>query len=257
MFHGKFLQFLFRFDSDSKRRDDKTVALKSLIRKLLRRFTWLLGGSVVFVLMVILLFRFVNPPTSAFMLAYLVADTTSELQQKWVRLSDMSPWMPLAVVASEDQRFPEHHGVDFAAIRKAVSEHKKGQGLRGASTITQQTAKNLFLWNSRSFVRKGLEAGLAIAIDALWPKRRILEVYLNIAEFGRGIYGVEAASRRYFGISASQLSQTQAARLAAVLPNPKVLSAAQPSDYVWGRVAWIRGQMDQLSGLQYLRGLDE
>jgi monofunctional biosynthetic peptidoglycan transglycosylase len=98
---------------------------------------------------------------------------------------------------------------------------------------------------------------LAIAIDALWPKRRILEVYLNIAEFGRGVYGVEAASRRYFGIPASQLSQTQAARLAAVLPNPKVLSAAQPSAYVWGRVAWIRGQMEQLSGLRYLRELDD
>lgn len=257
MFHGKFLRFLFRFDSDLKLRDDKTVAPKSLIRSLPRRLAWFIAGCVLFVLLVILLFRFVNPPTSAFMLAYLVTDTNPELQQKWVTLSDISPWMPLAVVASEDQRFPEHHGVDFAAIRKAVSEHKKGQGLRGASTITQQTAKNLFLWNGRSFVRKALEAGLAIAIDALWPKRRILEVYLNIAEFGRGVYGVEAASRRYFGIPASQLSQTQAARLAAVLPNPKVLSAAQPSAYVWGRVTWIRGQMEQLSGLRYLRGLDD
>ena len=233
------------------------MALKSLIRILLRYFTWFIAWCGLFVLLVLLLFRFVNPPTSAFMLAYLVTDTNSELQHEWVTLSDISPWMPLAVVASEDQRFPEHHGVDFAAIRKAVSEHKKGQGLRGASTITQQTAKNLFLWNGRSFVRKALEAGLAIAIDALWPKRRILEVYLNIAEFGRGVYGVQAASKRYFGISASQLSQTQAARLAAVLPNPKVLSAAQPSAYVWGRVAWIRGQMEQLSGLRYLRDLEE
>jgi monofunctional biosynthetic peptidoglycan transglycosylase len=257
VFHGKFLQFLFRFDSDPKQREDKIVARQSLIRKLLRRLTGFLAGCVLFVLLVILLFRFVNPPTSAFVLAYLVTDTNPELQQKWVALSDISPWMPLAVVASEDQRFPEHHGVDFAAIRQAVLEHKRGQGLRGASTITQQTAKNLFLWNGRSFVRKALEAGLAIAIDALWPKRRILEVYLNIAEFGRGVYGVEAASRRYFGIPASQLSQTQAARLAAVLPNPKVLSAAQPSAYVWGRIAWIRGQMEQLSGLQYLRGLDD
>jgi monofunctional biosynthetic peptidoglycan transglycosylase len=233
------------------------VALKSLIRKLLLRFTWLLGGSLVFVLAVILLFRFVNPPTSAFMLTYMVTGNGPELQHKWVALPAISPWMPLAVIASEDQRFPDHHGVDFAAIRKAVSEHKKGQGLRGASTITQQTAKNLFLWNSRSFVRKGLEAGLAIAIDALWPKYRILEVYLNIAEFGRGIYGVEAASQRHFGIPASQLSRTQAARLAAVLPNPIALSAAQPSDYVWGRVAWIQGQMSQLSGLRYLSFLEE
>ena len=248
---------MYRLDSDPRLRDDKTVARQSLMRKLLRRFTWLLAGCVLFVLMVILVFRFVNPPTSAFMLAYLVTDSSPELQHKWVPLSAISPWMPLAVVASEDQRFPEHHGVDFAAIRKAVSESKNGQGLRGASTITQQTAKNLFLWNGRSFVRKALDASLAIAIDALWPKRRILEVYLNIAEFGRGIYGVEAASRRYFGISASQLSQTQAARLAAVLPNPKVLNATQSSAHVKDRVTWIRGQMDQLSGLRYLQGLED
>ncbi len=228
-----------------------------MMRKLLSRFTWLLSGCVVFVLLVIFLFRFVNPPTSAFILAYLMTDSDPELQQSWVALSAISPWMPLAVVASEDQRFPEHYGVDFAAIRKAVSERKKGQGIRGASTITQQTAKNLFLWNGRSFVRKALEAGLAVAIDALWPKRRILEVYLNIAEFGRGIYGVEAASQRHFGISASQLSQSQAARLAAVLPNPKVLNAAQPSAYVLDRVIWIRSQMNQLSGLRYLHGLED
>ena len=227
-----------------------------MMRKLLRRFTWLISGCVLFVLLVIILFRFVNPPTSAFMLAYLVTDSDPELQHTWVALPDISPWMSLAVVASEDQRFPEHYGVDFAAIRKALSERRNGQGLRGASTITQQTAKNLFLWNGRSFVRKALEAGLAIAIDALWPKRRILEVYLNIAEFGRGIYGVEAASQRYFGIPASQLSQLQAARLAAVLPNPKVFNAAQPSAYILDRVSWIRGQMNQLSGLRYLRKLE-
>lgn len=205
--------------------------------------------------LLIVLFRFVNPPTSAFMLGHVFSGSSHELRQEWVRLEDISPWMPLAVVASEDQRFPYHQGVDFGAIRKALAEYRAGQGLRGASTITQQTAKNLFLWNGRSFLRKALEAGLALGIDALWPKRRILEVYLNVAEFGHGIYGVGAASRIFFGIPASQLSQTQAARLAAVLPNPKVLSAASPSSYVWERVTWIRGQMAQLSGLHYLRGL--
>ncbi len=231
------------------------MARQSLIRKFLGMFAWTLAGLLLLVVAMLVLFRFANPPTSAFMLGHLLSGSSYGLRQEWVSLDDISPWMPLAVVASEDQRFPHHHGVDFDAIRKALLEYRAGQGLRGASTITQQTAKNLFLWNGRSFVRKALEAGLALGIDALWPKRRIIEVYLNIAEFGHGVYGVEAASRINFGVPASQLSQGEAARLAAVLPNPKLLSAASPSAYVWERVAWIRGQMAQLSGLRYLQGL--
>ena len=226
-----------------------------MIQKSLRALAWLLVGFLLLIIALIVLLRFVNPPTSTFMLGHLFSGSSHELRHEWVSLDEISPWVPLAVVASEDQRFPYHQGVDFSAIRKALAEYRAGQGLRGASTITQQTAKNLFLWNGRSFVRKSLEAGLALGIDAIWPKRRIMEVYLNIAEFGHGIYGVEAASWAFFGIPASRLSQTQAARLAAVLPNPKVLSAASPSSYVWERVAWIRGQMAQLSGLHYLRGL--
>lgn len=231
------------------------MAGQSITKKLLRGTVWALITLLVLLLSVLLFLRYVNPPTSAFMISYSLANPHKEVQQQWVRFSDISPWMPLAVVASEDQRFPDHWGVDFSAIRKALAEYHKGQGLRGASTITQQTAKNLFLWNGRSFVRKALEAGLALAVDGLWSKQRILEVYLNIAEFGPGIYGVEEASRAYFGISASQLSAGQAARLAAVLPNPNVLSVGSPSPYVRDRVFWIRGQMDQLSGLQYLQGL--
>lgn len=228
---------------------------KSLIQKFLNTLAWTLVGALLLILAVISLFRFVNPPTSSFMLGYRLAEPGQALHQEWVGLSDISPWLPLAVVASEDQRFPHHWGVDFSAIRKALAEYTAGEGLRGASTITQQTAKNLFLWNGRSFVRKALEAGLALGIDSLWPKKRILEVYLNIAEFGPGIYGVESASQLYFGIPASRLSRVQAARLASVLPNPKVLSAMNPSPYVWDRVAWIQGQMSQLSGLNYLRGV--
>ncbi|AOY86915.1 monofunctional biosynthetic peptidoglycan transglycosylase [Marinobacter salinus] len=231
------------------------MARKSLIRKFLDTVAWTLVVTLLMILAVIVLFRFVNPPTSSFMLGYQLAAPRQALHQEWVDLEDISPWMPLAVVASEDQRFPHHWGVDFNAIRKALAEYKAGQGLRGASTITQQTAKNLFLWNGRSFVRKALEAGLALGLDLLWSKRRILEVYLNIAEFGPGVYGVGAASRLYFGVPASRLSPVQAARLAAVLPNPKVLSAVDPSPYVWDRVVWIQGQMSQLSGLNYLRGL--
>lgn len=226
-----------------------------MVTRFFRAAAWVFLTLVLVFVSLLLLFRYVNPPTSAFIVSYSIANPDQEVRQQWVSYSDISPWMSLAVVASEDQRFPDHWGVDFAAIRKALAEYHAGEGLRGASTITQQTAKNLFLWNGRSFVRKAMEAGLALAVDGLWPKRRVLEVYLNIAEFGPGIYGVEAASRVYFGIPARQLSAQQAARLAAVLPNPKVLSVNSPSPYVRDRVFWIRGQMDQLSGLQYLKGL--
>ncbi len=231
------------------------MAKTSLVRTSVRWLALTFAGLIALLFVLILLLRFVNPPTSAFMLAYQVGSAPQSIRHEWVPMTEISPWMPLAVVASEDQRFPHHLGVDFEAIRKAVSEYKAGEGLRGASTITQQTAKNLFLWNGRSFVRKAIEAGLAVAIDGLWPKQRVLEVYLNIAEFGPGIYGVEAASQAYFGIPARFLSENQAARLAAVLPNPNVLSVTSPTTYVQERVDWIRGQMDQLSGLRYLEGL--
>ncbi|OZB19755.1 MAG: monofunctional biosynthetic peptidoglycan transglycosylase [Marinobacter sp. 34-60-7] len=225
------------------------------IGKIVRWLALMTAAILMLLLLIILLFRFVNPPTSTFMLGYQLGGEARPLSHEWVPISDISPWMPLAVVASEDQRFPEHWGVDFKAIRQALSEYRAGEGLRGASTITQQTAKNLFLWNDRSFVRKAIEAGLALTLDLLWPKERILEVYLNIAEFGPGIYGVEAASQAYFGIPARQLSAWQSARLAAVLPNPRALSVTRPSEYVQDRVFWIREQMNQLSGLAYLRDL--
>lgn len=228
------------------------MAKASFTRKLLRLVFWAVAAALALVLSIILLFRFVDPPTSAFMLGYQVSDELQPLQHDWVPLSEISEWMALAVIASEDQRFPEHHGVDFKAVREAVSEYQAGEGLRGASTITQQTAKNLFLWNDRSFVRKAIEAGLALVIDAIWPKQRILEVYLNIAEFGPGIYGVQAASRAYYRVPAGVLSPLQAAHLAAVLPNPKVLSVLSPTPYVQERVAWIEGQMARLSRAGYL-----
>lgn len=230
------------------------MAGKSRTKKLL---TWLASGCFAVLLLVfgiLLLFRFVNPPTSAFMLAYQWQHSDAPLRHAWVDAERISPWVALAVIASEDQRFPHHWGVDVDAIQQALEDYRSGDGLRGASTITQQTAKNLFLWNGRSFVRKALEAGLALGLELVWSKQRILEVYLNIAEFGPGIYGVEAASQHYFGIPANRLSAHQSARLAAVLPNPKVLSVANPSAYVAGRVGWIQGQMRQLDGLDYLQG---
>ena len=155
----------------------------------------------------------------------------------------------LAVIAAEDQKFPEHWGFDVAAIEKALDHNERHENrVRGASTLSQQTVKNLFLWDGRSWVRKGLEAGLTLGVETVWSKKRILTVYLNIAEFGDGVFGVEAASQRYFGKPASRLTMSEAALLAAVLPNPLRFKASTPSGYVRSRQAWIMRQMRQLGG---------
>jgi monofunctional biosynthetic peptidoglycan transglycosylase len=196
--------------------------------------------------------RFVPPPTSAFMLQH-----PGPVRQRWIPWSEISPHVGVAVVAAEDQKFPYHHGFDFASISSALSggEDRRLRSLRGASTITQQVAKNLFLWPGRSWVRKGLEAWLTLWIEALWPKRRILEVYLNVAQFGPGIFGVGAAATAYFGISPARLGPDQAARLAAVLPDPRRLRVLDPGPYAQERVEWIRAQVAMLGGPAYLRNL--
>lgn len=203
---------------------------------------------VVLSVVAVLPLRWIDPPTTAFMLA----DEHDPIRQRWVAWDDIAESLPLAVIASEDQRFFEHSGIDVASIRKSVEESRRGQGLRGASTITQQVAKNLYLWRGRSFVRKGIEAYLALLVDVAWPKQRILEVYLNIAEFGPGIYGVGAACEAYFGKAASATNDAEAALLAAVLPNPIRLNAGNPSDYVRERQRWVVGQMQRLRREQVL-----
>ena len=171
----------------------------------------------------------------------------------WVGMDEMSPWMGLAVIAAEDQKFPEHWGFDTAAIQKVLEHNERNGGrVRGASTLSQQTAKNLFLWDGRSWLRKGLEAGLTLGMETVWSKKRILTVYLNIAEFGDGVFGVEAASQRYFNKPASRLTSGEAALLAAVLPNPIRYQAAAPSGYVRSRQAWIQRQMRQLGGESFM-----
>lgn len=207
--------------------------------------------------MLVLLLRFVPPWTSAVMVerqlgAWVSGEPDFNLRQRWVPWAQISPWVPLAMVAGEDQKFPFHHGFDFDSIHAAIDQADDGGRLRGASTISQQTAKNLFLWNGRSFVRKGLEAYFTVLIELSWPKQRILEVYANIAELGDGIYGVGAASDAYFHTPPARLSPAQAARLAAVLPNPRRLHAGQPSAYVMRRASWIEQQMAQLGGPGYL-----
>ncbi|MEE2732526.1 MAG: monofunctional biosynthetic peptidoglycan transglycosylase [Pseudomonadota bacterium] len=196
--------------------------------------------------------RFLNPPTTAFIIAW-QWENGRRAHQYWQPLEQISPHLQLAVITSEDQKFPHHFGFDFASIQKALSE-SKGRP-RGASTITQQVAKNLFLWNGRSYVRKLLEAWLTFVIECLWPKQRILEHYLNIAEFGNGVYGAQAAAQTFYGHPARQLTPWQAGLLAAVLPNPKVMSAAQPSDYVQTRAREIIAAGQKLGGTGYLRQL--
>ncbi|MGL4725827.1 MAG: monofunctional biosynthetic peptidoglycan transglycosylase [Scandinavium sp.] len=172
----------------------------------------------------------------------------------WVSMDEMTPWMGLAVIAAEDQKFPDHWGFDVGAIEKALAHNERNENrIRGASTLSQQTAKNLFLWDGRSWLRKGMEAGLTVGIETVWSKKRILTVYLNIAEFGEGTFGVEAASQRYFHKPASKLTMSEAALLAAVLPNPITFRADAPSGYIRSRQAWILRQMRQLGGEAFMR----
>ena len=214
-------------------------------------WSWFVIWRSVLLLLLLLLallltLRFVPPPTSAFML-----QSPYPVTQQWVSIDTLPAHVALAVVASEDQRFPEHFGVDMAEIKNALERFDDGDGLRGASTISQQTAKNLLLWPGRNLVRKGLEAGLALSLELVWGKKRLLEVYLNIAEFGKGIYGVEAASRHYFDKAARQLSVNEAARLAVLLPSPRKRDARQLTPYLRQRVSWVEQQMRQL-GSSYL-----
>jgi len=209
---------------------------------------------------IVVALRWVDPPTTAFMLrdrlgALLGGEAGYEFRHDWRDWDRISPNAPLAVVAAEDQRFPTHHGFDFEQIDKALADRERGRRVRGASTISQQVAKNLFLWPGQSWFRKGLEAGLTVLIEFAWPKQRILEVYLNVAEFGRGTWGVQAASSRFFRKDAARLTRAEAALLAAVLPAPKRYRADAPGPYVRRRQAWIQRQMATLGGPAYVADL--
>lgn len=235
-----------RFRSRRRKQRPRRSNQRPLWRRLLRAVLLGLALLLALLLMMILLLRWVDPPYSMYMLSPASGPIPPSLRHTWQRIDDLPRHVPLAVIAAEDQRFPQHRGFDWQSIRQAVDAHRQGARLRGASTISQQTAKNLFLWHGRSFTRKALEAGFTAAIETLWPKARILEVYLNIAEWGPGIFGIEAAARHHFGVSAQQLSREQAALLAAVLPNPRVHSPTRPSPFVQQRALWIERQMRQL-----------
>jgi monofunctional biosynthetic peptidoglycan transglycosylase len=195
-------------------------------------------------LALLLIYRFLPVPITPLMVIRLVEG--EGLHKDWVSLDEIAPALPQAAIAGEDNRFCEHSGFDWQELEGQIDAVFAGERARGASTITMQTAKNLFLWPGRDFMRKALEAWLTPQIELLWPKRRIIEVYLNIAEFGPGIYGAEAAARAYFGKSARALGAREAALLAAVLPSPRSWSPARPTRYVQARARTIRTRIDQL-----------
>ena len=213
-------------------------------RKWLRRLGWLLAVLFVSSWLLVLPLRWLAPTTSAFMLQD--KSGLDPVLYEWQPWAEIGVGPSLAVVAAEDQKFSEHFGFDVKSIEDAIEDYDKGRSLRGASTISQQVAKNLFLWPGRSFVRKGIEAYFTALIEIVWPKKRILEIYLNIAQFGPGIYGVPAASRYYFDREPSQIADSDAALLAAVLPNPHKLQVDRPSGYVRERQRWIYRQMQRL-----------
>jgi monofunctional glycosyltransferase len=231
-------------------------------KRILNIFKWILKIAILFFITTVLMvfaMRWINPVTSSIMIQRQISglfDGEFELiKYHWVDYDDISKFMPIAIVAAEDQNFPKHFGFDFKQIEKALKENKRGRRVRGASTITQQVAKNLFLWEGKSFIRKGIEAYFTLLIELLWDKKRILEVHMNIAEMGDKIFGVGTASVAYFKKPSSKLTISQAALLAAVLPNPKKYSAVKPSGYVRGRQSWIIRQIYSLGGADYLKEL--
>ncbi|AKD05778.1 monofunctional biosynthetic peptidoglycan transglycosylase [Pontibacter korlensis] len=206
----------------------------------------------------VLVYRWIAPPVTLHMIqrraeAGAAGKENPGIKYKFVSLEEMSEQLPLAVIASEDQKFLQHSGFDFDAISDAFKRNRKGGKIRGGSTISQQVAKNVFLWHGRSYLRKAVEAYFTVLIEVLWGKQRILEVYLNIAEMGDGVFGVEAASQEYFKKPAKEVGRQQSALLAAVLPNPIRFSAKNPSGYVYTRRVRIARAMGRLGGSNYIK----
>ena len=224
----------------------------------LGRRLWRIARAIVLLVLLLPLpfvaaYRFLPPPVTPLMLIRYAAGMP--IRQRWIPLGEISPWLRRAVVVSEDALFCSNYGFDFGEIKEAIERARAGRRLRGASTISQQTAKNLLLWPGRSFLRKGLEAYVTVLLELGWPKSRILEVYLNVIEWGPGIYGAEEAAQAHFGKPAAALTRHEAAILAAILPNPRRLSAERPSPYVEGRAAAIEAQIElvQIPGAQTCR----
>jgi monofunctional biosynthetic peptidoglycan transglycosylase len=238
----------------------KKFNLKQIIKKLPKIILKIFVGFIFISILSVLLLKWLNPPTTSIMIqrkieALISWNDRQMIAYEWFSYEDISKQMAIAVIAAEDQNFPFHFGFDFEQIEKAIEQSNRGRKLRGASTITQQVAKNLFLWEGRSFIRKGFEAYFTVLIELLWSKERILEVYLNVIETGDMIFGVGAASQIYFKKLPGKLTRSQAALLTATIPNPKRFSAKRPSGYIIRRQSWILGQMSSLGGTDYLKNL--
>jgi len=232
------------------------------IKRLFKKLILMLVIVILLLFAILLVFRWVPVPTSAFinqqnMSAKRSPNTYESAAYEWASWDEISPQLAIAVIAAEDQRFPTHWGIDTIELKKALNERRsrKNGTPRGASTITQQLAKNLFLWNGRSYTRKIVEAGLALAIEMTWPKKRILEVYLNVAQFGDAIFGAKEASRLLFDKKPRDLTREEAAMLAAVLPRPAISNVNDPKPSLVKKQQWILKQMKQLGGLNYLKKL--
>lgn len=243
-------------ENEEQKTDLREIASKTWVytKKTMKWASISFVGFVVISFLVLVSLKWVNPSFTAFTLQEDWEEIGVErysLKERWVEYEDIPQNIKWAVVASEDQKFWEHPGIDLVAIAEAYQEMEKGERVRGASTITQQVAKNLFLSSDKNFVRKGAEAGLALTIDALWGKERVLEIYLNIAEFGSGVYGIGKASDHFFDKEAEFLKDDESARMAAVLPNPKRMRVEPASPYVKERKDWILKNMMNLSGIAY------
>jgi monofunctional glycosyltransferase len=233
--------------------DKKKEILKKALKWLKYAVIFFFASTIFFVL----LYRFVNPPLTPLMVIRVTEQIFGsehvKLSKQWVSLDNISPDLQLAVVASEDNLFLEHNGFDLKAIEKAkdYNERKKGKKVHGASTISQQTAKNVFLWSGRSWIRKGLEVYFTALIELVWPKTRIMEVYLNVIEMGDGIYGAEMASQNYFHKPALRLTRGESALIAAILPNPRKWSPVHPTSYLLSRQDWILWNMGNIGTIKY------
>jgi len=231
------------------------------MKKILRKISFFILKILLVILIVtttwVALYKFVNPPITPLMLIRFFDKDSGQrlIKTDWKNYDDISNYMKIAVIASEDQNFPFHNGFDLQSIEDAIDEKLEGERLRGASTISQQTAKNVFLWPSRSWTRKVIEAYFTVLIEKIWGKRRILEVYLNVIETGNGIYGIDQAGEAYFGRSAKNLDIVDSALIAAILPDPRVMSLKNPSEHILRKEKWIIEQIKNLGGIGYLKNI--
>ncbi len=230
----------------SRPKKGKKTSQKSLFKKILKWTGIVILSLITFSLLEVIVYRFVNPPITLLMIGRSMDGVKPQAKREWVSIEQIPQTMIDAVVASEDNKFATHHGFDFSEMREAHEQNQKGKRLRGASTITQQMCKNVFLWNGRSYLRKGLEAWYTVWVELLWSKRRIMEVYLNVIEMGEGIYGIGAAAKVYYHKPASRLSREEAAMIAAILPSPRKRNPTKPGDYTKQRQQQILDLMNKI-----------